>query len=175
MRISFVFHRLTKTSAFFHSLADLDSFIKVVDKGMSVEISEQPDYDSLVDVIENLRVRFLGDCVADEFLQVASSLFVAGSLSSDLCCYFWHWFQAVKARMTTTDEMFEPLKQTIELLKTYDQEMPEDVHKQLEVNQICTLMFTQNGFLPCCWFAKHISCLFLSWWRSLNVLFSIYL
>ena len=29
--------------------------------------------------------------------------------------------------------MFEPLKQTIELLKTYDQEMPEDTHKQLEV------------------------------------------
>jgi len=29
--------------------------------------------------------------------------------------------------------MFEPLKQTIELLKTYDQEMPESTHKQLEV------------------------------------------
>lgn len=29
--------------------------------------------------------------------------------------------------------MFEPLKQTIELLKTYDQEMPEEIHKQLEV------------------------------------------
>ena len=39
---------------------------------------------------------------------------------------------AVKERQSTTDEMFEPLKQTIELLKTYDQEMPEDVHLQLQ-------------------------------------------
>lgn len=42
---------------------------------------------------------------------------------------------AVKDRQATTDEMFEPLKQTIELLKTYDQEMPEEVHLQLQVGQ----------------------------------------
>lgn len=41
---------------------------------------------------------------------------------------------AVKERQATTDEMFEPLKQTIELLKTFDQEMSEDVHLQLQVN-----------------------------------------
>ena len=40
---------------------------------------------------------------------------------------------AVKERQSTTDEMFEPLKQTIELLKSYDQEMPEEVHQQLQV------------------------------------------
>ena len=40
---------------------------------------------------------------------------------------------AVKDRQTVTDEMFEPLKQTIELLKTYGQEMPEEVHTQLQV------------------------------------------
>ena len=39
---------------------------------------------------------------------------------------------AVKERQATTDEMFEPLKQTIELLKTYDQEMPDEVHQQLQ-------------------------------------------
>ncbi|CAG2194980.1 unnamed protein product [Mytilus edulis] len=39
---------------------------------------------------------------------------------------------AVKERQATTDEMFEPLKQTIELLKTFDQEMSEDVHLQLQ-------------------------------------------
>lgn len=39
---------------------------------------------------------------------------------------------AVKDRQSTTDEMFEPLKQTIELLKTYEQEMPEEVHQQLQ-------------------------------------------
>ena len=40
---------------------------------------------------------------------------------------------AVRERQAITDEMFEPLKQTIELLKTYDQEMPEEVHIQLQV------------------------------------------
>ncbi|XP_078081541.1 dynein axonemal heavy chain 9 [Mustelus asterias] len=39
---------------------------------------------------------------------------------------------AVKERQVTTNEMFEPLKQTIELLKTYEQELPDDVHKLLE-------------------------------------------
>ncbi|KAK2518440.1 Dnah9 [Columba guinea] len=33
---------------------------------------------------------------------------------------------------SVTDAMFEPLKQTIELLKTYEQELPEEVYKQLE-------------------------------------------
>ena len=42
---------------------------------------------------------------------------------------------AVKDRQTVTDEMFEPLKQTIELLKTYGQEMPEEVHTQLQVTR----------------------------------------
>ncbi|XP_032695992.1 dynein heavy chain 9, axonemal [Lontra canadensis] len=39
---------------------------------------------------------------------------------------------AVKERQGSTNEMFEPLKQTIELLKTYEQELPELVFKQLE-------------------------------------------
>ncbi|XP_065503599.1 dynein axonemal heavy chain 9 [Caloenas nicobarica] len=39
---------------------------------------------------------------------------------------------AVKERHSVTDAMFEPLKQTIELLKTYEQELPEEVYKQLE-------------------------------------------
>lgn len=41
---------------------------------------------------------------------------------------------AVKERQSNTDEMFEPLKQTLELLKTYEQELPETVFKQLEVS-----------------------------------------
>ena len=51
---------------------------------------------------------------------------------------------AVRERQQTTDEMFEPLKQTIELLKTYDQEMPDEVHVQLQVGSIyvlCVLSF----------------------------------
>ncbi|KAF0872636.1 DYH9 protein, partial [Crocuta crocuta] len=39
---------------------------------------------------------------------------------------------ALKERQSVTDEMFEPLKQTVELLKTYEQELPETVFKQLE-------------------------------------------
>ena len=40
---------------------------------------------------------------------------------------------AVKDRQPTTDGMFEPLKQTIELLRSYGEELPEEVHQQLEV------------------------------------------
>ncbi len=40
---------------------------------------------------------------------------------------------AVKERHQATDNMFEPLKQTIELLKCYGQEMPEDVSQKLQV------------------------------------------
>jgi hypothetical protein len=39
----------------------------------------------------------------------------------------------VKERQLTTDEIFEPLKQTIELLKFYDQELPEEVNVLLQV------------------------------------------
>uniref|UniRef100_A0A8B9IKL9 Dynein axonemal heavy chain 9 n=1 Tax=Anser cygnoides TaxID=8845 RepID=A0A8B9IKL9_ANSCY len=39
---------------------------------------------------------------------------------------------AVKERHGVTDAMFEPLKQTIELLKTYEQQLPKEVYKQLE-------------------------------------------
>ncbi|XP_034563350.1 dynein heavy chain 9, axonemal [Notolabrus celidotus] len=39
---------------------------------------------------------------------------------------------AVKERQSTTDAMFEPLQQTIALLKVYEQELPDVVYKQLE-------------------------------------------
>lgn len=39
----------------------------------------------------------------------------------------------VKERQLTTDDMFEPLEQTIELLKFYDQELPEEVNVLLQV------------------------------------------
>lgn len=41
----------------------------------------------------------------------------------------------VKDRQAQTDEMFEPLKQAIELLKVYNQELPDEVHQQLQVRQ----------------------------------------
>ncbi|MEQ2181342.1 hypothetical protein GOODEAATRI_010570, partial [Goodea atripinnis] len=40
---------------------------------------------------------------------------------------------AVKERQTSTDTMFEPLQQTIALLKIYEQELPEVVYKHLAV------------------------------------------
>ncbi|KAJ0060498.1 hypothetical protein NL108_014189, partial [Boleophthalmus pectinirostris] len=39
---------------------------------------------------------------------------------------------AVKDRQGSTDAMFEPIQQTIALLRDYDQELPDVVHKQLE-------------------------------------------
>ena len=44
---------------------------------------------------------------------------------------------AVKERQATTDEMFEPLKHTIELLRQYGQELPDEVHQQLQVSAHC--------------------------------------
>ena len=41
----------------------------------------------------------------------------------------------VKERQLTTDDMFEPLWQTIELLKFYDQELPEEVNVLLQVTR----------------------------------------
>lgn len=40
----------------------------------------------------------------------------------------------VKERQATTDNMFEPLKETVALLSTYGQEMPEEIHLQLHVS-----------------------------------------
>ena len=41
---------------------------------------------------------------------------------------------AVKDKQPMADNMFEPLKETIELLKTYGQELPDEVHQQLQVH-----------------------------------------
>ena len=49
----------------------------------------------------------------------------------------------VRERMTATDEMFDPLKQTIQLLHTYGQEMPEEIHEQLAVRTACTGVVTE--------------------------------
>jgi len=39
----------------------------------------------------------------------------------------------LKDRQIATDEMFEPLKQAIELLKIYNQELPDEVYQHLQV------------------------------------------
>lgn len=41
----------------------------------------------------------------------------------------------VKERQAATDSMFEPLKQTIELLKSYEEELPEETYLKLQVGR----------------------------------------
>ena len=43
------------------------------------------------------------------------------------------YLMAVKDRSQSTDAMFEPLKQSIELLKSYEQELSEETHALLQV------------------------------------------
>lgn len=87
---------------------------------------------------------------------------------------------AVKERQNTTDTMFEPLQQTIALLKEYEQELPDVVYKQLEVRsdvQSSPIIFKprlfslflpteteQFFFLFLCFF-KSVSC--TSSWQSI--------
>ena len=61
---------------------------------------------------------------------------------------------AVKERMTATDEMFEPLKQTIELLRQYGQELPENVHQLLQVSSCARDVITLVG---CCRSAARVT------------------
>lgn len=42
----------------------------------------------------------------------------------------------VKDRALTTDDMFQPLTETIELLKFYDMDIPEEVNVLLQVSGI---------------------------------------
>ena len=53
---------------------------------------------------------------------------------------------AVKDRQAATDNMFEPLKETIELLQSYGQVMSDQVHQQLEVcmRLLCVTVKPEN-------------------------------
>ncbi|NXF83974.1 DYH9 protein, partial [Sclerurus mexicanus] len=56
---------------------------------------------------------------------------------------------AVKEQHSATDAMFEPLKETVELLRAYEQQLPEEVHQQLEElpekwNQVKKLALTMR-------------------------------
>ena len=48
---------------------------------------------------------------------------------------------AVKDRQSGTDNLFEPLKQTIELLKIYGQDMSEEIYHQLQVCIQCSVHY----------------------------------
>jgi hypothetical protein len=60
------------------------------------------------------------------------------------------WLQQVKDRQVATDNMFEPIKKYIELLKMYDYELPEIVFVQLEgwfINNLIHLYVNRNAYL----------------------------
>lgn len=42
----------------------------------------------------------------------------------------------VKDRQVATDTMFGPLKETVEFLKEYGEELPDEVHAQLQAKEI---------------------------------------
>lgn len=50
----------------------------------------------------------------------------------------------VKDRTATTDDMFQPLTETIELLKFYDMDIPEEVNVLL---QVCFVPFTSINLI----------------------------
>ena len=55
---------------------------------------------------------------------------------------------AVKDKQATADTMFEPLKSTIELLKTYGQELNDDVHLQVQVSVLMGKYTEMTGSKP---------------------------
>ena len=71
----------------------------------------------------------------DEFIQVTDKGLTAQVKEGDYIglVRLMASVMAVKERQSATDEMFEPLRETIELLKAYDHDMSEDVHLQLQV------------------------------------------
>lgn len=50
----------------------------------------------------------------------------------------------VKDRQAATDTMFGPLKETIEFLKEYGEELPDEVHTQLQAKRLSTHSFLSS-------------------------------
>lgn len=91
----------------------------------------------MIDVHVCLHIVILTTSLGDlsEFIKVTSTGLAVEVPEGDyeMLVGVMHHLLAVRDRQPTTDGMFEPLNQTIELLKTYHEEMPELVHQQLEV------------------------------------------
>ncbi|XP_032945882.1 dynein axonemal heavy chain 9 [Rhinolophus ferrumequinum] len=115
--------------------------IKVFDSWMKMDV--RPFKASLLNIIKKWSLMFkqhLVDYVTNSLADLG--VFIKNSESSLLkkvekgdfkgLVEVMGQLMALKERQSSTDEMFEPLKQTIELLKSYEQELPETVFKQLE-------------------------------------------
>ena len=55
----------------------------------------------------------------------------------------------VKDRQAATDTMFHPLKETIEFLKEYGEELPDEVHAQLQASTHIQLLCSMGGYRLC--------------------------
>lgn len=55
---------------------------------------------------------------------------------------------AVKEKQVYTDDMFVPLRATVELLKTYGQDMSEEIHLQLQVRLEGSSIYTTGSNSP---------------------------
>ncbi|XP_057356823.1 dynein axonemal heavy chain 9 isoform X5 [Manis pentadactyla] len=115
--------------------------IRVFESWMKIDV--RPFKASLLNVIKKWSLMFkqhLVDSVTDSLADL--EVFIKSSESGLLkevekgnfkgLVEIMGHLMALKERQGSTDEMFEPLKQTIELLKTYGQELPKTVFKQLE-------------------------------------------
>nr|XP_058139450.1 dynein axonemal heavy chain 9 isoform X3 [Dasypus novemcinctus] len=115
--------------------------IKVFDSWMKIDV--RPFKASLLNIIKRWSLMFkqhLVDYVTNSLADL--EVFIKNSESGLLkkvekgdfkgLVEIMGHLMALKERQSSTDEMFEPLKQTLELLKTYEQELPETVFKQLE-------------------------------------------
>ncbi|XP_077101765.1 dynein axonemal heavy chain 9 [Siphateles boraxobius] len=69
----------------------------------------------------------------EEFIRVTETGFGKKVKDYDGLKEIMGFLMGVKDRQSATDEMFEPLQHTIDLLKTYEQELPDVVYKQLEM------------------------------------------
>ncbi|KAH0629591.1 hypothetical protein JD844_011790, partial [Phrynosoma platyrhinos] len=115
--------------------------ISVFDSWMKIDA--RPFKTSLLGIIKRWSFMFKQHLVAhvthsladlEEFIKVAEAGLSKKVEKGDYECLVevMGHLMAVKDRQTSTDEMFEPLKQTIELLKIYEQELPLEVYRQLE-------------------------------------------
>lgn len=80
---------------------------------------------------------FLGDSLKglDEFIKVTEKGLNVTIKEGDYegLIQVMRHLMNVKEKQPLTDAMFEPLRESIELLKTYNQEMSDEVYLQLQV------------------------------------------
>ena len=80
-------------------------------------------------------VFFYSLCELSKFLREADEGLMTPVVEGDYAALVntMAYLLKVKERQAATDEMFEPLQETIHLLKTYEMELPQEVNVLLQV------------------------------------------